>query len=492
MRKLKALIYISTLFLVLIFSSPKISASANSQNYTVNIFGTGMATGNPTSTTYDSFFLSESKGTTRNAESQTHTGNIGFFENTVYHRTVSITSYSISPTSANIGSAIGLSVSALNYENIWATITSPNNQEETINLINGQTITYLPSPSITGTYEVIFYANSSTGAIASVIDYFELTEQLPASTSGGGNGGGGSSTTTKTECSYNWDCTPWSICSDEKQTRTCNNIGTCKGSENKPLEEIECLELLFDITLDVKQIRLTEDKFLIFNVELIEQIGLEKIDAHIKYSVIDKDNNEIFSQIETKAIQEKLNYEKEISEVTFEEGEYTLRVDILYGNLQRAYAEQKFEIKDGKVNIQLARGLTGAAITDQSLNKIVTNIIIVIGVIILGLAIIFYKKKGKKYLKRIKKRVRPKYSKNSLKGLVKKKVYTEKGKNVGLITEITLRKNKIDNLKIKLNKTLKKKNNIQRKNISIKYNHVKSVGNIAIIDDRILESTTKK
>jgi len=496
MKKLRTLIYVQIMVLILIFSTPHISASANSQNYSVNLFGTGMATGNPSSTTHDSIFLSEPKATTRNAESQTYTGNIGFFENSTYHRTVSITSYSISPTSATTGSTIELSLSALNSQAIWAKITSPNNQEEIINLINGQATTYLPSPSVIGTYEVVFYANSSTGAVASIIDYFELTEQSPATPPSGGGGGGssgGGSTTTQAQCSYNWDCTPWSICLNEKQTRTCTNIGTCKGSENKPLETIECSQLLFDITLDVKQIRLTENKFLIFDIELIEQIGLEKVDAHIKYSIIDEDNNEIFSQIETKAIQEKLNYEKELSEATLEEGKYTLRVDILYGNLQRAYAEQKFEIKDGQININLAKGLTGAAITDPTINKIVTNILgIVIGIVIIGAAIFLYKKKGKKYAKKIKRKIKPKYSKDSLKGLIKKKVYTEEGENLGVITGIILKKNKINSLRIELNKIVKKENGIRKKNILIKYNYVRSVGKIAIVDSRILENLIKK
>jgi hypothetical protein len=86
-------------------------------------------------------------------------------------------------------------------------------------------------------------------------------------------------------------------------------------------------------------------------VDLTEKMGVEKIDVHIKYSIINEENYEIFSQIETKAIKKSLFYEKEIKEIALVDGEYILRVDILYGNLQRAFAEQKIVIQKGELVI---------------------------------------------------------------------------------------------------------------------------------------------
>ncbi len=295
-----------------LFFFQEVSAlTGNSSSYSVSMFGTGMATGNSESGNYNSTFLSESKGTTRNSESNSFTGNIGFFDNTAYSRTVSISSYSISPTSAEVGSTISLYISATNSQSVWAVVTSPNDQGQTVSLVNNEFVTYAP-PSVVGTYTVTFYANSSTGAIASVIDSFELTEQTTSSGSSSSGGGGGSSSTTIIErCTYNYDCTPWSVCADGKQKRICENVGTCEGNESKPTEEMQCSEALFDILLKLKNIELTENKTLKFSIDLTEKMGVEKIDVHIKYSVI-KDNEEIFSQIETKAIQESLFYEKGI------------------------------------------------------------------------------------------------------------------------------------------------------------------------------------
>ena len=114
-----------------------------------------------------------------------------------------------------------MSISALNAQAVWANITSPNNQEQRLTLVNGASVDYLPSPSVVGTYTVIFYANSSTGALSSATSQFVLTAQSTSTSSSSGGGSGGGGTTVVQSCTYNWDCTPWSLCSDGKQIREC-------------------------------------------------------------------------------------------------------------------------------------------------------------------------------------------------------------------------------------------------------------------------------
>jgi len=379
--------------------------------------------------------------------------------------------------------------------------------------------------------------------------------------------GGGGTTTIIEKCVYNWDCTPWGLCADGKQTRVCKNIGTCEGNESKPVEEMQCSEALFDISLNLKNIELTENKTLKFNIGLAEKIGVEKIDVHIKYSIIDKDDKEIFSQIETKAVQGKLNFDKETEKVKLPEGKYTLRVDILYGNLQRAFAEQKFEIKkegNGKEKTRLIiekgnfnwmyliYGIAGIFLVllvlilikffkkfriakrktvktkthkeyksriKQNLKKIRgrTFLMILAGFMLIGILSIEGKsmigfvvestnainnpggvfgfililgmlgflifKYRKKIVEKIEVRRRNKSPKNSLKGLIKKKVYTEDGDFIGQIKEAILGENKIDSLKIRLDKKQKSKIKI----IIVKYKDVKCVGHIVIINEKVLE-----
>jgi len=586
-KKMKSpLVYKKTYFLILIFIYFTLliqissAITANSSSYSVIMFGTGMAVSNPSDGTYNSTALSEAKATTRNAESGTYTANIGFFENTVYHRTVSIVSYSISPRTVVVGSTISLSISALNYQSVWAKITAPNSQEQTLTLINGASVSYLPSPSIVGRYNVIFYTNSSTGAIASAVDYFDLTEQ-PTSTPQQ-SGGGGGTTIIIEKCTYIWDCTSWSLCSEEKQKRECRNIGTCNGTENKPIEERDCSDALFDVSIKLNNLVLTKNETLKFNVDLIEKLGIEKIDVHIKYSIIDKDNNEIFSQIETRAIQGSLSYQKEISEIKLTDGEYKLRVDIIYGNLQKAFAEQKFEVAGKKLESKynalilfvlgigililllifiiivilkrrrkvlieqnlgtglklLAEGsITEARSVYENIKKIYNSredsnremypkiiefynkilkskpLIVfmgIIGVIVVSLSLFEPNITGraigigeikttggififaailvlvlliilqKKIIEFLSSSCH-KHQNNSIKGLIKKKVYSESGDYIGKIEEVIIGENRIDSFKIKL-----KRKTGKVVGIVIKWKSVKNIKDVMIIDKEVL------
>ncbi|MBT4165892.1 hypothetical protein HOE04_02530 [archaeon] len=554
MKQLKKtqVLFILILFITILFIQNISALTANSSSYSVSMFGTGMATATPSSTNYNPTTLTEAKGTTRNAEGITYTGNIGFFSNTSYHKTVSITSYTIYPTSAVQGSIIRLSISALNAQSTWAVLTLPNSTEKTISLTNNGDSYYTGND--VGTYTVTFYANSSSGSLASAIDTFEITS--PTSTTTPSSGGGGGSTTIIEKCTYVWDCSSWSICSDKYQIRECKNTGNCKGIEGKPIEKRICSDALFDVTIKFTDLIITKEDTLEFNVNLIEQEGIEKVDVQIKYTIIDSKDNEIFSQIETKAIQEELNYDKEIKELKLVDGEYILRVDILYGNLQRAFAEQKFKIKKGELGTTSIGEFTDKLLIilasliilliliifillkkrkkeerkpkthkeyknkiKQNLKKIKSkNTLIVlagfmlIGILsirknnitgfiirntnmiennlnifwislILGVSGVLVFTYRKNIIEKIKTKMMNKFPKNSLKGLIKKKVYLEEGNLIGKVDEVFLSENKIDSLKIKLNKKQKYK----VKGIIVKYSYVKNIGHIVIIDERILE-----
>jgi len=504
------------IILIIISTQGIFAITANSSSYSVNMFGTSLATSNISSTNYTAISLSEVKGTTRDAESSIHTANIGFFENTSYYKTVSIISYSISPTSAVAGSNINLYISALNAQNVWAKIIYPNSQEETVSLTNNDITTY-SSPSTAGTYTVIFYANSSVGSIASVVDSFVLTEQSVTPPSPGG-GNGGSVSEEEEECTYDWDCTDWSICINGTQTRECTNLGTCNGTEGKPEEQKSCKIPLFDIK--IKDIEVTKEKTLKFNIDLFEKADYGRIEVKTKCMVI-KEGEEIFSQIETLNVEGRLIYGKEIKELTLEDGNYILRVEIVYGEQQKAFAEQGFEVKKEKTFFEkykiwilsaillvliilfiifwkkyrkenkckkilkilligiligtltlIGTRTTGFATNNIQNNPTPTSLIILI-ILIFGMFLFSFRKKISEVIESKTK----KYSKNSIKGLKKKKVYNEEGEYIGKVENIYFRKNTIDSLKIKLNKKQKTK----AKGIIIKYKKIKSVGEIIIL-----------
>ncbi|MEK6923586.1 MAG: PRC-barrel domain-containing protein [Nanoarchaeota archaeon] len=323
-------------------------------------------------------------------------------------------------------------------------------------------------------------------------------------------------------CEYNWDCTPWSFCSDGKQTRECKNIGTCEGGGEKPKEEVSCSELLLDIVLKLKKIELTPDKTLKFGISLKETFGKEKVDVHVKYTLTDSNNNDIFNQIETLSIKGSLFYEKEITDIELQNGDYTLRVDVLYGNLQRAFAEQDFKVEDGKVNIDIFGNIVKnirefltaiqhkfnliAGISLPSLELMLILLVIILAIallIILRKKLVLTSKEPIKHLSRISDHARYhsnnliglvieylsrinnpiKYPSNSIFGLMNKKVYSEGGNYIGGISDVIISGNKIEGLKIDIDR----KYNFKAKGIIIKYKRVKNVGDIIIIDEIIYE-----
>lgn len=446
-----------------VFLNQVSAINAQSSSYLVNMFGNSVSTGNANSNTYSATFLSENLGTNNNALSNSFMSNIGFFE-TGYFTTVSIGSYLISPKFAQIGSTISLSVSANNAQNVWVEITAPNSQTQILNLINGQTLNYLPVPSIVGRYNVTFYANSSAGAIASVADYFDLTEQIQIPnnpSSGGGSGGTG----VIQSCNYNWDCTPWSLCSNGLQTRTCVNIGTCSGNESKPVEIMSCNQALFDVSLDLEDVQYLDDKIRFF-IKLEEQFGIEELDVHLKYSIIDSQNFEIFSRIETVAVMGSLELGKELR-IRLNDGDYILRVDVLYGNLQRAFAEQSFIVS------KKGNGITGFALVDYVNSRRITFSVILFVIsfiILLGgyYALLVNNRKSKKS--------------NSLNDLIGLDVYANNGLKIGKVYDIELHNNVVYGLAVLVDKAAP----INHAKVLIRYSYVNNVNDVVVVDSSIL------
>lgn len=456
------------ILLTLFFINGVFAITAVSSNYSLNMFGNSVSTGNANSNNYIATFLSENSGTNNNALSNSFTGNIGFFE-TPYFTTVKINSYSVSPKSVVIGNTVSLSISASNYESIWVEIVSPDSQEQRLNLDNGQTLNYLPVPSIIGRYNVTFYANSSNGAIASVIDYFDLVGAQVSTTgsSSGSSGGSGGGSGVTQSCNYNWDCTPWSLCANGLQTRSCVNIGTCTGQESKPIESMSCNQALFDILIDLENLQLIDDNKIRFNVNLEEQFGIEELDVHLKYSIIDENNFEVFSQIETRAVNGNLEIGKEII-LNLEEGNYILRVDVLYGNLQRAFAEQSFVIDKS------SNAITGLALIDYMDSRRITFsvLLLVISSIIL-LASYYYSLTPSKKVD----------NSNSLNGIIGLDVYTNSGLKIGKVYDLVINDNTIYGLAVLVDKGVP----VNHSKVMIRYQYVENVNDVVLVNSSILE-----
>lgn len=242
-------------FFILIFVfliCPASAITIGSESYSVDRVNSGLQASTITSESYQAEISLDYSGT-GDAESELYLMNIGF--NTPSTSSVFIKSYSISPDSISLGSSLSLYVSASGAQSVWADIIYPDSQEEILNLINNDYTSY--SPSVIGGYEVIFYANSSSGAVASVIDSFTVIELVQEKSSSGGHKTNKNLTE---ECYYNWSCGPWSSCSEGEQKRECKNLGTCNETEGKPIEEKTCLEKIPEIDTPNENISIEDTK----------------------------------------------------------------------------------------------------------------------------------------------------------------------------------------------------------------------------------------
>jgi len=118
----------------------------------------------------------------------------------------------------------------------------------------------------------------------------------------------------------------------------------------------------------------------------------------------------------------------------------------------------------------------------NSLNEAKSNILpifVILVILALGLILSIYRKNILEFAEN----VRTKHPSNSIKGLINKKVYCGEANYLGRVDEVFLGKNKIDSLKIKLDK----KQKFKIKGIIVKYKNVESVGEIVIVDGNILE-----
>jgi sporulation protein YlmC with PRC-barrel domain len=447
---------------------------------------------------------------------------------------------------------------------------------------NWSNVTKAVSSTVGTTYAWCVYANDTSNnwndSCATPFSYTTTAMSSPTLTPTPDSPSGGSS------CKYIWECDSWSSCSfDGQQERICKNTGTCIGTEGKPIEYRNCSESLFDVILKFMQIELAENQSLSFNVSLIQTKNTEKKDVQIKYTILDINKKEIFVQLETRAIEEDITYNKIFDEIKLSAGEYTLKVDITYGDLQKARAEQVFIVKENN-QIEIAKkesqgfeniknffnkvsnffSLIGKSIF-QSKNYLFigSGIFILVGGIMLLIKLLKRKSnakiskeknsteyrnkiketlrkiRGKSFLviifsfificffamagprltgfavenqevdfngwktisfvlmiviigllayynkEKIKILIRKKYPKNSISGFIGKKVYVANGNYLGKVDGAVLKDYKIEDLRIKLSRELKKKFNVQ--GIVLKFKEVRSVGHIVIVEEKIIK-----
>lgn len=110
--------------------------------------------------------------------------------------------------------------------------------------------TFEEGPLNDGTYDYAVVAVDSVGkkssGVSKTITIGSTTTTTTTTNTGGSSrsSGGGSSfvPTTVQTCEPDWQCTEWSTCSDESQSRICTDLNECTVETDKPAEVQACTE----------------------------------------------------------------------------------------------------------------------------------------------------------------------------------------------------------------------------------------------------------
>ena len=151
-------------------------------------------------------------------------------------------------------------------------------------------------------------------------------------------------------------------------------------------------------------------------------------------------------------------------------------------------AEKQNETKEKKAVLS---GQIIAYVGSFILNSIKKGYILFFVMIVLiftgGIITFRQRNKIKDLIKSLFEKTNTRNKNDNIKGLVNKKVYTNEGKYLGKVNETILEKNRIHSIKIQLDKHQFKTNGI-----ILEYSHVMGVGNIILVDDKVIETIKKK
>ena len=114
-----------------------------------------------------------------------------------------------------------------------------------INLGNTTSLTFTDSGISEGSYNYTISAFDKVGHNQGSSVKIEIEVESSGGSSSGGSSGGsfrviGGEAENSYVCSENWQCSEWSDCENEIQTRTCTDLNSCGTSNGKPTTEQQC------------------------------------------------------------------------------------------------------------------------------------------------------------------------------------------------------------------------------------------------------------
>jgi hypothetical protein len=134
-------------------------------------------------------------------------------------------------------------------------------------------------------------------------------------------------------CVYNWACTEWEpeTCPERGvQRRTCTNLGTCEGTVGAPDEIRRCEYITPVLSIDLAVTKLVYEGEKISLFVYMDTAADVKTEVLLSYTVLDKNNNVVYEEEETKVFERSLSFSREIDTSSLEAGDYTFLLRAVY------------------------------------------------------------------------------------------------------------------------------------------------------------------
>jgi len=173
----------------------------------------------------------------------------------------------------------------------------------------------------------------------------------------GSVGGGGSKCIY--DSNFDWNCSEWSECIEEIQTRKCKDVNNCGTTYGKPTEirncSLEIPEQLLDIKFEL------EENIIFSSGELValisfESFGAEPTPVNLTYIILDKQGNEVYKEHDYIIVGVEEILIKSFKGLELDDGKYILILKTLYGDNIRDEFRQEFETSKKR------KGITGRVV----------------------------------------------------------------------------------------------------------------------------------
>jgi hypothetical protein len=219
------------------------------------------------------------------------------------------------------------------------------------------------------------------------------------------------------DVNYNWECSAWSVCVDEEQTRECKRTNNCGSDYGRPITKNSCenknnastnlisepantpisntvainntladttnadatnntsdsrKKVLFDIIADIVTEPKTPGEDLVIKLSLINFGLAESVDANLKYEILDANGGIAKHFSKTVLVSTQSELLEHINTSGLSEGKYTIIIGMTYsGQTAPASTENTFYIGNVGILQGLFRNTSFSAITLSTIVMIV-------------------------------------------------------------------------------------------------------------------------